>query len=459
MAALGLLLPTLLLPLLLLLLLPPPAPARPEPPACKIRITSKALELVKLEGLRFLEQELMHIDIPDLRGGDGNFYYNITDVKVERLQVTESELSFRPPRSLALQISNASIRLGFRRQLLYWFFYDGGRVDASAEGVNIRTALHLARGPTGRVQVANVSCKASVAKMHTGFGGTYRKVYEILSSFITSGMRFLLNQQICPALHHAGVVLLNSMLETIPVRGAVDDHVGIDYSLLRDPASSDRNLDMDFRGAFFPWPGGNVTLKNRAVSPVVVEENRMVYVAFSEFFFDSAMDSYFRAGTLALELTGAEIPKDVDVMLRAFFFGAIILLDPAAADAPLKLGLRVLQAPRCTIRPSGTVVAVTAGLAVALAPPGRPEVRLSSLTLEARLDAKMALRGKTLQTKLDLRRWERAAPPPPGPGPRGAARRSPRAPRPTLPPFPAGSASPPTSRPWRPWRCYPCRRP
>ncbi|XP_028904981.1 phospholipid transfer protein isoform X2 [Ornithorhynchus anatinus] len=350
MAALGLLLPTLLLPLLLLLLLPPPAPARPEPPACKIRITSKALELVKLEGLRFLEQELMHIDIPDLRGGDGNFYYNITDVKVERLQVTESELSFRPPRSLALQISNASIRLGFRRQLLYWFFYDGGRVDASAEGVNIRTALHLARGPTGRVQVANVSCKASVAKMHTGFGGTYRKVYEILSSFITSGMRFLLNQQICPALHHAGVVLLNSMLETIPVRGAVDDHVGIDYSLLRDPASSDRNLDMDFRGAFFPWPGGNVTLKNRAVSPVVVEENRMVYVAFSEFFFDSAMDSYFRAGTLALELTGAEIPKDVDVMLRAFFFGAIILL-------------------------------------------------------EARLDAKMALRGKTLQTKLDLRRF------------------------------------------------------
>lgn len=82
--------------------------AHAELPGCKIRVTSKALELgkargrlradeggvappvgagpkglaatsVKQEGLRFLEQELETITIPDLRGREGHFYYNISE--------------------------------------------------------------------------------------------------------------------------------------------------------------------------------------------------------------------------------------------------------------------------------------------------------------------------------------------------------------------------------------------
>lgn len=34
---------------------------------------------VKQEGLRFLEQELETITIPDLRGREGQFYYNISE--------------------------------------------------------------------------------------------------------------------------------------------------------------------------------------------------------------------------------------------------------------------------------------------------------------------------------------------------------------------------------------------
>lgn len=34
---------------------------------------------VKQEGLRFLEQELETITIPDLHGKKGNFYYNISE--------------------------------------------------------------------------------------------------------------------------------------------------------------------------------------------------------------------------------------------------------------------------------------------------------------------------------------------------------------------------------------------
>uniref|UniRef100_A0A8C6ARE3 Phospholipid transfer protein n=1 Tax=Monodon monoceros TaxID=40151 RepID=A0A8C6ARE3_MONMO len=329
------------------------AGAQAELPGCKIRITSKALELVKQEGLRFLEQELETITIPDLRGREGHFYYNISEVKVMELQLTSSELHFQPEQELMLQINNGSLGLRFRRQLLYWFL----------------------------------------------------KVYEFLSMFITSGMRFLLNQQICPVLYHAGTVLLNSLLDTVPVRSAVDELVGIDYSLVKDPVASASSLDMEFRGAFFPLAEGNWSLRNRAVEPQLPEEERMVYVAFSEFFFDSAMESYFQAGALKLSLVGAKVPHDLDMLLRATYFGNIVLLSPAVIDSPLKLELRVTAPPRCTIKPSGTTISVTASVTIALVPPDQPEVKLSSMTMDARLSAKMALQGKVLRTQLDLRRF------------------------------------------------------
>ncbi|XP_011367623.1 phospholipid transfer protein isoform X1 [Pteropus vampyrus] len=381
------------------------AGAHAEIPGCKIRITSMALELVKQEALRFLEQELETIIIPDMRGGEGQFYYNISDVKVTELELTSSELHFQPEQDLVLQITNASLGIRFQRQLLYWFFYDGGYINASAKDISIRTALRLFRDPAGRMKVFNISCQASISRMHAAFGGTFRKMYEFLSVFITSGMRFLLNQQICPVLYHAGMVLLNSLLDTVPVRSSVDNLIGIDYSLLKDPVVSTSSLDMDFRGAFFPLTQGNWSLPNQAVEPQLQEEERMVYVAFSEFFFDSAMESYFQAGALQLSLVGDKVPHDLDVLLRASYFGSIILLSPAEIDSPLKLELKVTAPPRCTIKPSGTTISVTASVTIALAPRNQSEVQLSSMIMDARLSAKVTLRGKALRTQLDLRKF------------------------------------------------------
>ena len=50
-------------------------------------------------------------------------------------------------------------------------------------------------------------------------------------------------------------------------------------------------------------------------------------------------------------------------------------------DSPLKLELKVLVPPHCTIKPSGTTISVTASVTVALAPPNLPEVQLSSMIM------------------------------------------------------------------------------
>ncbi|XP_039198343.1 phospholipid transfer protein isoform X1 [Crotalus tigris] len=390
--------------LLLLAWLGPPSVAA-QTPACKMRITQKGLELVKQEGLRFVEQELETISIPDLHGKEGQFHYNISDVKVTHLQLNFSELQFQPEQYLAFRINNGSIGVHFRRQLLYWFFYDVGSIWTGAEGVNIHTQLQLSQDQGGRLKIANMSCNASIARMNAGFSGTLRKVYEFLAVLITKGVRYLLSQQICPVLNHAGLVLLNSLLDTVPVRNPVDEHIGSDYSLLSDPRVTTENIDLDFKGMFFPLREENETLPNLAPEPLLRETERMVYMGLSEYFFDSALFSYYRAGVLNMEFAGNQVPKDLEVLLRASFFGSIMLLDPSVADAPLALKLQVTEAPRCTIRTSGTSVSVTALLNIFLSPPEQPLILLSSLTMESRLSAKVVLHNKALRVQLDLRRF------------------------------------------------------
>lgn len=50
--------------------------------------------------------------------------------------------------------------------------YDTGNINASAEGVNINTALNLIRDEEGRLKINNITCDANIRKMSAKFSGT-----------------------------------------------------------------------------------------------------------------------------------------------------------------------------------------------------------------------------------------------------------------------------------------------
>lgn len=50
--------------------------------------------------------------------------------------------------------------------------YDTGNINASAEDVNINTALNLIRDDEGRLKINNISCDAKINKMKAKFSGT-----------------------------------------------------------------------------------------------------------------------------------------------------------------------------------------------------------------------------------------------------------------------------------------------
>ncbi|KAB5584003.1 hypothetical protein PHYPO_G00102370 [Pangasianodon hypophthalmus] len=389
----------------IIFLLPHMAQMTEISPGFKIRITSRGLELLKHETQKFVEQELGGITMPEMHGKKGNLQYSIKDIKITELNLT-ADMSFQPVDGLLFDVQNSSITLNFQRRVIYWLLEDEGAINASAEGVYINTTLHLAKDDEGRLKIGNVSCEASIAKMRAKFGGTFGRVYDFVATFLTTGMRFILNRQICPALNHAGLVLINQLLETIPVRTEVDNYIGIDYSLLSDPVVTGTSLDMDFRGMFHNLQNESDILENFSVNPVLNKYNRMIYMAISEYFFDSGLYSYFRGGVFRMHVVNERMPKDLEMLLRTTYFGAIMLLNPALMDAPISLELEVTSAPKSSIKTSGAMVAVHAGVRVLVLPPGKSPVQLSSMTMESKFNAKVYTKEKRLAILLDLRRFK-----------------------------------------------------
>ncbi|XP_053723124.1 phospholipid transfer protein [Synchiropus splendidus] len=377
-----------------------------EPAGCKIRITDKALDMLKAETRKFVEEELSDITIPEMKGKDGRFQYTISDVKIQELNLTHVELLFVPGIGLWFDVQNSSISLSFYRRILYWFFFDTGNINASADGVNINTMVNLVRDPQGRMKINNITCDAAIAKMSAKFSGTLGKVYDFVSKFMTSGMRFLLNKRICPALNHAALVNVNSMLDTIPVRTEVDDWIGIDYSLLSDPVVTSRSLDMNFKGMFFDLANEDAGLVNHAVDPVISDYDRMVYLALSEFFFDSGMFSYYKAGIFQMDITNDKMSKDLEMLLRTTYFGLMMMMNPSLTDAPISLHIAVNSPPKTTILTSGATVLMTSTVRVLVLPPGQPPVQLTSMTMETRFNAKVSMKEKRLCVHADLRRFK-----------------------------------------------------
>uniref|UniRef100_A0A8D3A297 Phospholipid transfer protein n=1 Tax=Scophthalmus maximus TaxID=52904 RepID=A0A8D3A297_SCOMX len=359
------------------------------PAGCKIRITNKGLEMLKFETQKFVEEEISNISMPEMQGKEGRFQYTITDVRITELNLTHADLRFVPEVGLLFDVQNSSITLSFHRRILYWFFFDTGNIDASADGVNINTILNLIRDDEGRLKINNITCDAKINRMRAKFSGTLGRVYDFLASFLTTGMRFLLNQKICPALDHAALVHVNSMLETIPVKTEVDNYIGIDYSLIDDPVVTSRSLDMNFRGMFFDLGNPNDTLANHAIDPVISNYDRMVYFALSEFFFDSGMFAYYRAEIFQMHIINEKVtmPKDMEMLLRTTYFGSIMMLNPALVDAPLSLQLAVNSPPKTTIKTSGATVVMTAIVKVMLLPPGQPPVQFKIYSNQSALES------------------------------------------------------------------------
>uniref|UniRef100_A0A452T9E3 Bactericidal permeability-increasing protein n=1 Tax=Ursus maritimus TaxID=29073 RepID=A0A452T9E3_URSMA len=136
----------------------------------------------------------------------------------------------------------------------------------------------------------------------------------------------------------------------------IDQVAGINYSLVAPLTAMADCLDGQLKGEFYnvaqpsPAPFGPPAL---AFPP---DHERMVYLGFSDYFFNTAGLVYQQAGVLHLTVTDDMIPKGSKFRLTTTFLGALI---PQVAkmfpNMTVQLNIWASSPPHLTMLPTGLV--------------------------------------------------------------------------------------------------------
>ncbi|NXN16757.1 BPIFC protein, partial [Indicator maculatus] len=124
----------------------------------------------------------------------------------------------------------------------------------------------------------------------------------------------------------------------------IDDLAKIDYSLNNFPAVSQPFIDLDLKGTVYP--SGNHTGPSCVAAPFVIpdQSDSMLYLAFSEYFFQTSSFAYYTAG--AFNITIAEETCSY-FNINTEIFGSIIpeVREYSVTPYPVMLKLMATEMP------------------------------------------------------------------------------------------------------------------
>ncbi|NXU53329.1 BPIFC protein, partial [Turnix velox] len=150
---------------------------------------------------------------------------------------------------------------------------------------------------------------------------------------------------------------------TLTVLVPIDDLAEIDYSLSSLPAVFQQFIDLDLKGMVHP--AGNSTASPYVASPFTIphQSDSMLYLAFSEYFFQTVAFAYYTAG--AFNITIAEETCSY-FNIRTEIFSSIIpeVAKYSGTPYPVMLKLTATEIPTISLEQDSFTVDIQASMEV-----------------------------------------------------------------------------------------------
>nr|XP_021521434.1 bactericidal permeability-increasing protein isoform X3 [Aotus nancymaae] len=287
-------------------------------PGVVVRISQKGLDYATQQGTAALQKELERIKIPDYSGS----------FKIKHLG--KGHYSF------------------YRKT--------SGRFDLSVEGMSISADLKLGGNLTsGKPTVTCSSCSSHISSVHVHISNS--KVGWLIQLFhkkIESALRNKLNSQVCQEVTSSVSSKLQPYFQTLPVMTKIDAVAGINYGLVAPPMTTAETLDVQMKGEFYRLNHHNPPPFAPPVMEFPAAHDRMVYLALSDYFFNTAGLVYQEAGVLKMILTDDMIPKESKFRLTTKFFGSF-LPEVAKMFPNMKIQIHISASapPQLSVQPTG----------------------------------------------------------------------------------------------------------
>ncbi|NWZ21611.1 BPIFC protein, partial [Asarcornis scutulata] len=198
----------------------------------------------------------------------------------------------------------------------------------------------------------------------------------------------------------------------------IDDLAEIDYSLNSLPAVFRPYIDLDLKGIVHP--AGNHTGPPYAAAPFTITEqtDSMLYLAFSEYFFQTSSFAYYTAG--AFNKTIAEEVKPGNIFFFFFFFfqtysyfnisteifGSIIpeVAKYSVTPYPVMLKLMATETPLISLQPDSFTLEIQGSMEVFAVLPDSTTQLLFTMNMTANTSIALNIFNQKLMGSLCLNR-------------------------------------------------------
>ncbi|XP_025022213.1 BPI fold-containing family C protein-like [Python bivittatus] len=265
-------------------------------PGIKVKITKKALDYGKQSSIEFLKQRLKEETFKDQSGQDTygfiGFNYTVSKIKIDNVEFPNTSLSLISGTGIKLVVKDASATVSADWSVKTWLFKHSGSGSFFISGMSITAVVKVSHSVSGCLKLSLESCETVVADIDIQLNQAYRWVNTYFTTALIEPLCIFVGSSLCPKLD-SEIQLLNEEFSKCPAQTQINPFEIIDYSLINSSSISESSIDLDLKVTVYPVEKITEPPFKPTAFDLPDENNSMIYVGISEYFFQSALLAYY----------------------------------------------------------------------------------------------------------------------------------------------------------------------
>uniref|UniRef100_UPI00358EACAE lipopolysaccharide-binding protein-like n=1 Tax=Myxine glutinosa TaxID=7769 RepID=UPI00358EACAE len=315
-------------------------------------ITSNGMNWTQKQLVRALEGWASSFVVPVLTGRlqtmAGMAFYGVAGLGLHNFTVGASELVPEVGNALHLRMSGISGTARADWLLIHKLMSDKGSFELSVSDAALSTTLVVRRQTGGHPALELQHCSAMIGHVGLRFFGDGSWLYNLLKRFISAFIDNKLEKEVCHALQGYMSNDLQRVMQFLPLSTPIPNtSIVFDYALVAEPRVVARTFQFPLKGSFPSLDPGSVqpTHTHNWTQSLPPELNRMMYVAVSESFMNSAARAFYQAGLMKWTMDWDALPQSLTSTLKHTL--------PKAHNSPLSFQLSFDTPPIFSASESG----------------------------------------------------------------------------------------------------------
>ncbi|KAF7645153.1 hypothetical protein LDENG_00209060 [Lucifuga dentata] len=293
-----------------------------ENPAVQLLFTDKGLQYGKHVGAGWIQDNLKHFSLPDIKGRILGVSYMLSDITISQCDFPEPSVEFSDDvNGFTSSLSGLSVAIkGNWATQCRWI--RGGTFDLALFDLDVMSVVELGKDADGHLSVTSNKCRARVGDLMIQLHGASWFLKHFVD-FFKNHIKGELQSKICPCVEKF-IVNLEDHLKATNVSFEVCKALGVDLPLTSPPLINASALNLGLKGEFYSIKTHEDPPFEAPPFSLPEQPDYMMSVGVSAYTLNSASFAFYSAGLLQVLINDSMIPPGFPFRLNTSSFGHFI---------------------------------------------------------------------------------------------------------------------------------------